>query len=73
MATQGGRDCGGNMQSDFTTARRLLERAQDELRGSDEISRKVCECLDLLIEAVATAEHRRPPAKIVPFPRWARR
>ncbi|MCT7378010.1 hypothetical protein [Chelativorans salis] len=60
------------MQSDFAAARQLLERAQDELYGSDETSQKVRESLDLLIEAIATAEYRRPPAEIVPFPRKAR-
>jgi hypothetical protein len=59
------------MQSDFAAARQHLESAQDSLSGSDETSLKVREALDLLIEAVAAAECRRPPAEIIPFPRRA--
>jgi hypothetical protein len=65
--------CGGRsenqMSSDFTAARLHLERAYHHLVGNDETSRRVGEALDLLIEAVATAECQRPETKVVPFRR----
>lgn len=57
------------MPSDFSAARVHLERAYDYLHGADTTSRKSREALDLLIEAAATAEYRRPTAKVVPFHR----
>ncbi|OBQ70941.1 hypothetical protein [Mesorhizobium erdmanii] len=56
------------MTSDFSAARIHLERAYDYLRGNDETSRSTCEALDLLIEMVAEAQHRRPEAGVVDFP-----
>lgn len=60
------------MQSDFSAARELLESAQLKLTGADESSHKVREALDILIEAVALAEYRKPPAEVIPFPRRMR-
>ncbi|MDZ5696054.1 MULTISPECIES: hypothetical protein [Phyllobacteriaceae] len=60
------------MQSDFTAARELLECAHDKLCGSDKTSTTVRAALDTLIEAVATAEHQKPPARVIPFPNQAR-
>lgn len=66
-------DCGGRsenqMSSDFSAARLDLERAYHHMLGNDETSRRVCEALDLLIEAVATAECQRPETNVVPFRR----
>ncbi|MGB3500578.1 MAG: hypothetical protein WBA44_03070 [Mesorhizobium sp.] len=45
--------------SDYPAARLHLERAFDYLYGQDEISKNAREALDLLIEAVATAEHKK--------------
>jgi hypothetical protein len=55
------------LTSDFAAARLHLQRAYDYLRGNDEISHKTREAVDLLIEAVAVAEHRRPPARVLEF------
>ncbi|MER9331712.1 MULTISPECIES: hypothetical protein [unclassified Mesorhizobium] len=57
------------MTSDFSAARIHLERAYHYLRGNDETSRLACEALDLLIESVAEAQHRRPEAGVLEFPR----
>lgn len=58
------------MQSNFAAARALLERAYDLLDGEDDKSGKLREALDLLIEAVLTAEHSQPASadNIVRFP-----
>jgi hypothetical protein len=58
------------MRSDFARARQFLERAFDHLQGADETSRHVQEALDLLIEAVATAEYSsaKTTATVLPFP-----
>ena len=58
----------GPLTSDFSAARIHLERAYHYLRGNDETSRSACEALDLLIETVAEAQHRRPEAGVVEFP-----
>lgn len=64
------------MNSDFAAARYNLERAYQYLSGNDETSQKTREALDLLIEAVITAEHSRPLRKSVilrflgPAQRW---
>lgn len=58
----------GPLTSDFSAARIHLERAYHYLRGNDETSRLTCEALDLLIETVAEAQHRRPEAGVVEFP-----
>lgn len=59
--------------SDFAAARVHLQRAFDYLHGDDETSRTVCEALDTLIEAVATAEHSPRNGAVIPFPRFAER
>jgi hypothetical protein len=58
--------------SDFAAARVHLQRAFDYLRGSDETSRTACEALDVLINAVATAEYSSQDT-VVPFPRFVER
>lgn len=59
------------MTSDFSSARMLLEQAYDHLHGSDEVSVKTREALDLIIEAIAAAQFRRPThvAKVLRFPK----
>ena len=59
------------MKSDFSAARLHLDRAYDYLRGDDADSRKICEALSLLIEAVAVAEFTRPSraATLLKFPK----
>lgn len=54
--------------SDFAAARVHLERAFDYLDGNDEISKNAREALDLLIEAVATAEFSRSKAAVLLHP-----
>jgi hypothetical protein len=54
--------------SDFSAARLHLERAYHYLSGGDDTSRKACEALDVLIEAVAVAECTRPKGEVVTFP-----
>ena len=57
------------MRSDFATARRHLEQAQDCLRGDDNLTEKMLTALSLLIDAALTAEYTRNQAgKVVPFP-----
>lgn len=58
------------MQSNFAAARALIERAHDLIDGDDERSGKLREALDLLIEAVLTAEHSQPAVadNVVRFP-----
>lgn len=56
------------MTSDYSAARLHLERAYHYLKGSDDTSRKTCEALDVLIEAVAVAECTRPKGEVVAFP-----
>jgi hypothetical protein len=58
----------GPLTSDFSAARIHLERAYHYLRGNDETSRSTCEALDLLIETVAEAQHKRPEAGVLEFP-----
>ena len=58
----------GPLTSDFSAARIHLERAYHYLRGNDETSRLTCEALDLLIETVAEAQHRRPEPGVLEFP-----
>jgi hypothetical protein len=48
------------MPSDFAHARELLEHAWLKLSGDDETSVKSRQALDLLIEAVASAERSKP-------------
>ncbi len=59
------------MQSDFAATRALLERAHGTLTGEDERSGMLREALELLVEAVLTAEHsqRAASANVVPFSR----
>jgi len=63
----------GPLTSDFSAARLHLERAYHYLCGNDETSRSACEALDLLIETVTEAQHKRPEAGIIEFPRSATR
>lgn len=63
------------MQSDHAAARIHLERALEQLQGDDKVSVQARQALDLLIEAVVVAQHRRKPADVVwlPTSRTARR
>ncbi|RUW98200.1 hypothetical protein EN804_10940 [Mesorhizobium sp. M8A.F.Ca.ET.161.01.1.1] len=63
----------GPLTSDFSAARLHLERAYHYLRGNDEASRSTCEALDLLIETVAEAQHRKPEPGVLEFSRVAAR
>lgn len=58
------------MTSDFSAARVHLDRAYHYLRGDDEMSRRGREALDLLIEAVAVEEFKKPRqnAEVLSFP-----
>ncbi|MEQ1954490.1 hypothetical protein [Mesorhizobium sp. CN2-181] len=53
------------MKSDFSAARLHLDRAYHYLRGNDEASRRMCEKLDVLLEAVIAAEFAKPTAQVV--------
>jgi len=58
------------MRSDFSGARRNLERAFDLLEGSDRLSEQSREAISLLIEVMATKEYSREnTATILPFRR----
>ena len=57
-----------SLTRDLPAARLHLERAYHYLGGNDDICRKGREALDLLIEAIAAAEHARPAAKVLKFP-----
>ena len=58
------------MPSNFSRARLHLEHAYDALSGEDVTSRRAREAVDLLIEAVATAEFARSRAVVIElFPR----
>ncbi|AZO70334.1 MULTISPECIES: hypothetical protein [unclassified Mesorhizobium] len=61
------------MKSDFAAAHLHLDRACHYLRGDDETSRMALAALDLVIEAVATAQYARPEAEVVPFPAASKR
>lgn len=63
------------MNSNFGHARELLEQAWLQLQGDDETSRKSRFAIDILVEAVATAEHSKPyrQAEIIEFRQAARR
>jgi hypothetical protein len=62
------------METEFKAVRHHLECALMYLGGHDETTARLHEALDLMIEATAVAEHRRPDPKIVPFrARWERR
>lgn len=58
------------MDSDFSAARLLLEQAGQQLQGPDDFSAKTRQALDLLIEAVAAEQYRRPArsATVLAFP-----
>jgi hypothetical protein len=56
------------LRSDFPTARQLLEQAQQSLQGRDATSRQLHEAIELLVEAVLTAEHTVPKGEVVMFP-----
>jgi hypothetical protein len=62
------------MQSNFGHARELLEQAWLQLSGDDETSQKSRRAIDILVEAVATAEHSKPyrQAEIIDFQRAAK-
>jgi hypothetical protein len=57
------------MRSDFSGARRFLERANEALRGSDITSEQMRIAIDLLIEVAIREEYSRydEVAKILPF------
>jgi hypothetical protein len=55
------------LNSDFAAARVHLDRALHYLRGSDAVSRDSCMTIDLLLEAVITAEFQKKPAKVLEF------
>lgn len=59
------------MTSDFAAAHLHLERACHYLRGDDETSRTARAALDILIDAIAAAQYKRPPADVVEFPTMA--
>ena len=57
------------MRSDFATARRHLEQAQDCLQRRRRLDAKMLAALSLLIDAALTAEYTaRETTKVVPFP-----
>lgn len=58
----------GPLTSDFSAAHVHLERAYYYLRGNDETSRSARDALDLVIESVVEAQHKRPPPGVVEFP-----
>jgi hypothetical protein len=53
------------MPSNFSSARLHLQHAFDALGGEDATSRRAREAIDLLIEAVATAEFARSRAVVI--------
>lgn len=55
------------MKSDFAAAHLHLDRACHYLRGDDDTSLAALAALDLVIEAVAAAQHARPSADVLPF------
>ncbi|RVC81592.1 hypothetical protein EN745_09265 [Mesorhizobium sp. M4A.F.Ca.ET.022.05.2.1] len=57
------------MNSDFAAARAHLNEALNHLCGHDQVSRDSRLAIDLLIEAVITAEHCKQPAKVIEFRR----
>ena len=59
------------MRSDFSGARRFLERANEALRGGDTISEQMRTAIDLLIEVAIREECSRydEVAKVLPFRR----
>jgi hypothetical protein len=59
---------GDEIMSDFAAARVHLERAFDYLKGNDDLSHNAREALDLLIEAVAVAQYRRPQGEVLTYP-----
>ena len=61
------------LTSDFAAAHVHLERACYYLRGNDETSRSARDMLDLVIEAIVEAQHRRPSTEVVEFPQPAAR
>ncbi|WP_374120356.1 hypothetical protein [Mesorhizobium onobrychidis] len=68
----GRRAKGESMTSDFAAAHLHLERACHYLRGDDETSSAARAALDILIDAIAAAQYKRPPADVVEFPKTAR-
>lgn len=52
-------------RSNFSAARAHLERAFDYLAGNDEPSTEACIAIDLLIEVVTVAEHKRSTAEVM--------
>ena len=62
------------MRSDFATARRHLEQAQDCLHGNDNLTEKMLAALSLLIDAALKAEYSaNETCKVVAFPQGAGR
>lgn len=62
------------MKSNFAHARELLEQAWLQLPGDDDTSKRSRQAIDLLLDAITTAEFSspRPPAEIIPFELSAR-
>ncbi len=56
------------MKSNFAATRELLECAHNQLSGTDETSQRIREALNLLIDAVTTAEHTETKGKVLAFP-----
>ncbi|MGX9181736.1 hypothetical protein [Mesorhizobium sp. BHbdii] len=61
-----------SLTTDFAAAWLHLDRAYHYLSGDDDTSRKSRAALDLLLEAIATAQYSRPRGKVVQFPRQGR-
>lgn len=55
------------MKSDFAAARQHLEQALAYLDGDDARNSNTRGVLDMLVEAVTTAEFRRVPALVIPL------
>lgn len=62
------------MKSNFAHARELLEQAWLQLSGDDDTSKRSRQAIDLLLDAITTAEFSspRPQAEIIPFKLSAR-
>ena len=60
------------LTSDFATAQVHLNRALHDLRGNDDVSSKARQAIEMLIEAIMTAEHTRPEAEVIAFRRVKR-
>jgi hypothetical protein len=57
------------LTSDFAAAHVHLDRTLRCLRGNDDVSHEARHAIELLIEAVMVAEHRKPEAEVIAFQR----